>query len=98
MCLYFRAKKKSVYVVQNPAYNTVHSQRTLSMEENIQHVHASMDNANDIELTENGAYDVTRGDCATTNEVISTEKNKAYGAIVTDSGNCDVLLESYDYI
>ena len=98
MCVYFRAKKKSVYVVQNLAYNTVHSQRTLNTEENIQHVQASVDNANDIELTENDAYDVTHGDHATTNEVISTEKNKAYGAIVSDSGNCDELLESYDYI
>ena len=89
--------------MSNPSY-IVHSQRLSSTAPNVQHVPAEVNKANDsIELTENDAYAVTSGSNAngenndTAIENIATEKNEAYGTIVTDSGTtCNDL--DYDYI
>ena len=103
VCSRSRANRKSVYMMSNPAY-IVNSKRLLSTAPNIQHAPAEVNKANNsIELNENDAYAVTSGSHVngenndTAIEGIATEKNEAYGTIVTDSGTtCNDL--DYDYI
>ena len=104
VCSRSRANRKSVHIMSNPSY-IVHSQRLSSTTPNIQHAPAEVNKANDsIELTENDAYAVTSGSNAngenndTSIENIATEKNEAYGTIVTDSGTTCNDSCYYDYI
>ena len=108
ICVRFRsrANRKSVlYMMSNPSY-IVHSRRLSSTVPNVQHAPAEVNNTNDsIQLTENDAYAVTSGSNAngenndTAIEGIATEKNEAYGTIITDSGGmCNDLDYDYYYI
>ena len=103
ICVCLIAKKKSDFIVNNPAY-ILHSQKTSHKAPDVQHVPVDVDKANDIALTENNAYAMTSGGHtswkrnATAMEGKAMGKNETYSTIIgTDNGTYDDA-SYYDYI